>query len=277
MLSLPEYIQPPSGVTAMTIARAVSGASGLTPFVQVYSGAVLPQFIDVGDGLPTPLVSTEQYVWAVSDSRGTTQSDPVMPACTMTTLPDQLSQITLRLFQGFVNSAPLFPGVPRPLLSTQMPQNGFQAMPFIVMNLDLIQQSEVQIGEDVSNPDLNNDWTLYANAKRMWRMTVLSQSADERDWWRDSLLAAWRAMIPTAFQPLGLNVSHSFQANSYTETAEYEGKAPGFYGADLMLELDGVFPVAVLTGYGLIETIVATAELLEGASQSAMVPSASGI
>lgn len=277
LLRMPEYLQPPSGVTQMTLAVAVSGSGGMGSFTTFYSGVTSPVYLDTGEAYPAPLVPTVQYVYQVADSRGTTQTDPVTPACSMTTQPDQLSQVMLRLMQGFVNAVPLQgSGWIRPQLSIQFPRNGLQAMPFIVLNLDLIQQTEVQIGEDVENPDLDNDWTLFANAKRMWRTTVMSASAEERDWWRDSLLAAFRAMIPTAFQPMGYNVSHSFQAASYTDAREWEGHGPGFYGADVMTELDGVFPVAVLTGYGIIREIDSTATFPGGASTSMMVPPASG-
>jgi hypothetical protein len=86
----------------------------------------------------------------------------------------------------------------------------------------------------------------------------MSQDAAERDYYRDTLLALFRILAATAFSPIGINVTHSFQANSYADVNEWEGKIPGFYAADLMLELDGVFPAATLTNYGIIETITAT-------------------
>jgi hypothetical protein len=66
----------------------------------------------------------------------------------------------------------------------------------------------------------------------------------------------FRVLIATAFTPIGYNVSHSFQANSYTDVNEWEGKVPGFYGADLMMELNGIFNTAVLTNYGVIQEFV---------------------
>ena len=261
LLQLPDYVQPPSGVTGMAISIATSGNGGLSGFSLVYSGAVMPVYLDVGDIFPQPLSPTTEYVYAVTDSRGTTQTAPVMPAWTVTTLPDQLSQIFIRLLQGAINSMILPSGFARPTVMAQMPINGWPAMPFIVVNLDLLQQSEVQIGEDVPNPTPDNDWTLFANATRLWRVSILTQASEERDYFRDTLLSTFRAMKVTAFSPLGMNVTHKFQAASYTEVAagKHSASAPGFYGADLLFEIDGVFPTAILTTYGSINQIVGTA------------------
>lgn len=290
MLDLPDYVSPPSGVTDITISIATSGSSGLSAFTGVYSGPPIPKYLDVGDIYPGPLNPTAQYVYQVQDSRGTTQAGPITPAWAIATLPDQLSQIFIRLLQGAVNSMP-YPvnlqaplgttGTQRPQVTTQMPANGLQAMPFIVVNLDLVQQHEVAIGEDVAIPNTDNNWTLFAMAKRLWRVTVMCQSADERDFLRDSLMSAFRAFKAYAFSPLGYNVRHSFQANSYTDVHEWEGHSPGFYGADIMLEIDGVFPVTILTDYGLIGAFdVAMSTQASGsayATTSAIVPSPSGV
>ena len=262
-LEMPEYVDPPSGVTTMLVSIAVSGASGLGAFTQVYSGALLPQFLDVGDIYPQPLDPTTQYVYQVADNRGSTQTLPVVPSWEIETVPDQLTQILIRLVQGAVNSMPLPIGINKTTVTTQMPQNGWQAMPFIIINTDLIQQTETAIGADapVENRGDNN-WTLFCNAKRVWRISILSVDGNERDFYRDTLLAALRVIRATAFAPLGFDVSHSVQAASYTDANEYMGQAPGFYGSDIMYEIDGVFPVTVLTAYGPIATIANTANII---------------
>jgi hypothetical protein len=98
---------------------------------------------------------------------------------------------------------------------------------------------------------------------------VFCQDAQERDFYRDSLLNIFRVLKATVFTPIGYNVSHSYQAASYTDAKEWEGHAPGFYGADLMLEIDGVFNTTVLFNYGVIKeidvgvTLVSNAEIVE--------------
>ena len=278
-LDLPDYVAPPSGVTTMVISTATSGNTGISPWLQIYSGAPSPVWLDVGDLRPTPLDPTTLYLYQVSDNRGTTQTDPVIPNWTCTPTGDQLTALMIRLIQGAVNAMPLLPGIQRTQVTTRMPLNGWQAMPFIIVSPELVQQTEVQIGEDIPTPDKNNNWTLFALVNRVWRITIMSPSDEERDFYRDRLLAAFRVFKAQAFGPLGYDVTHKFQAVSYTDAQEWQGHVPGFYAADLMYELEGVFPVIVLTNYGLIETISTTATIVpppgtQGSSITANVPNA---
>jgi hypothetical protein len=276
-LDMPEYVYPPAGVTDMVISTATSGTIGLSPWLQIYSGATYPVWLDVGDLRPLPLDPATLYVYQVSDSRGTTQTDPVMPSWTCTPTPDQLTALMVRLIQGAVNAMPLLPGMQKTQVTTRMPMNGWQAMPFIIVSPELVQQTEVQIGEDVPTPDQHNNWTMFALVNRVWRITIMSVNDEERDFYRERLLVAFRVFKAQAFAPLGYDVTHRFQAVSYTDSHEWEGHVPGFYAADLMYELEGVFPVVVLTNYGLIETISTTENIYpppgtEGSSITANVP-----
>lgn len=265
-MKFPGYLQSSSGITFMALARAVSGVSGLSAFTPFYSGAPLVSYVDVGDGTAGPLDPATAYVWQVTDDTGSIQLGPLTPAGQLDSAPDQLTNLLIWLLQGALNSLTLPPGFPAPgngqpvKVTTQMPANGLQAMPFIVVNLDLIQQSEVALGED-ANFSPTNEWTLFVNAKRMWRVTVVCQSAMERDFYRDNLLIIFRVLKATVFGPIGYGVTHSFQANSYTDAKEWEGMVPGFYGADLMLELDGVFNTTVLTNYAVIQAITVNATI----------------
>lgn len=257
---MPGYLVPPSGVTSMTLSRAVSGSTGIGPWTRLYGGPPLPVYVDAGDSLPNPLAANLNYVWRVTDSTGTTQVGPLAPASSVASGPDYLTNLFIRLLQGGVNNLTFPPTIPPPVggpprITLEMPQQGWQAMPFIVVNLDLIQQTEVGIGEDVVNPTPGNDWTLWSNAKRVWRVSVFSADAQERDFFRDSILTIFRVLKATVFSQIGLNVSHSFQAASGTDAKEWEGHTPGFYYADIMLEMDGVFNATVLTAYGIVERI----------------------
>ena len=164
--------------------------------------------------------------------------------------------LLIRLLQAAINNLTLPPGIPPAQVMTRMPANGWTAMPFVVVNLELIQQSDTEIGEDFANPGNDNVWTLFANARRIWRVTVQSQSAEERDYYRDTLLAIFRILYVSPYSYIGLNVEHSFQAVSYTSVEEWQDVIPGFYCADLLLELDGLFPATVVTNYPIIQNIV---------------------
>jgi hypothetical protein len=160
-----------------------------------------------------------------------------------------MTPLLIRLLQVALNNLPRPDGIGVVQITTRMPVNGWQAMPCIVVNLYLIKQSEVEIGEDVENPLPDNTWTLWVNATRTWRVTILSSAVDERDYYRDALLSVFRVLKATVFSQIGQNVRHSFQAESYASVDEMNGIIPGFYGADLLLTLDGVFPAALMTNY----------------------------
>lgn len=255
LLEFPGYFPVLPRATELTISRSIDGSGVWTV---IYDGPPVGVFLDVGDGSPKPLDPTTAYLWQAEDYSGTAVVGPLTPASTFINLPDQLTQILIRALQGAINSMTLPTGIQRPQITIKMPQNGWQAMPFIVVNVDLIQQTEVAMGESVINPTPDNNWTLFANAKRVWRVTIMSQDAEERDFYRDTLLAVFRVLKATAFGPIGLDVSHTFQAVSYSSAQEWEGVTPGFYAADLMLEINGVFPAAVLTNYPVILQIEST-------------------
>jgi hypothetical protein len=262
-LSMPSYLQPPSGTGTVTISRAVSGSAGLSAFTQLYSGAPLLTWIDAGDMLAGPLLSGAAYVWQVADNHGTTQTAPTVPSSTLQTKPDALTQLMLRLLQagvdGLSGSRPA--GINGVLVSTAMPSGGLRSLPLMILNLDLIQQEQTQIGQDIDNPDGSNIWTIWVNAKRVWRVSVFGRNPTERDFYRDSVIAMWQVWHSSVFAPIGLNVSHRFQAASGTDVSESEGLSPGFYYADIMLELDGAFDVAVLDSFGPVGTFGAVVAL----------------
>ena len=260
-LDMPDYLVPPSGVTNMVLSRAVSGATGLGTFTQLYSGAPQPLYFDLGDSLPGPLSPATAYVYQVADSTGTTQIGPVVPAPSLQPQADPLTQMFLRLLQAGISNLTLPPGFgTAPQVTTKMPQGGLQALPLIVVNLDLIQQSEIGIGTNVVNPNAGNQWTIWVNATRVWRVSVLSQDVEERDFYRDALISIWQVLLATVFDQLAESVTRDVQAASGTESSEWVGQTPGFYYADIMMHFDGVLNTTIITGYGLIEKFAVTVE-----------------
>lgn len=263
-IDLPDYLEQLNGVTDMVLSRAVSGSTGLGAFTMLYSGAVKPIWIDAGDALPEPLDMATSYVWRVADSTGTSQVGPLMPVSSVAPQPDDFTALFIRLMQATVNGLTLPVGWARPQVTTKMPQGGWAAMPFIVVNLDLFQQTDTGIGQGVINPDKNNIWDIWIDAKRVWRVSILCQDAEERDFFRLALVAAFQTILPTVFAPIGMDVRHSIQASSGTDVSEAEGKAPGFYYCDIMMEVDGSFNVAIVTGYGVIPGFAVTATTAPG-------------
>lgn len=258
LLQMPGYFTTAAIAAAGTVilSRAVSGASGLGAFTQLYAGRPIGAWVDAGDLLPSPLLAGNGYVYQLVDQTGAVQVGPAFPASALVQpATDSLTELFIRLIQGGIGNLALPAGINPVQVTTQMPLGGWQALPFIVVNMDLVQQQDTMIGEDVLNPDANNNWTIPVYAKRMWRITVLSRNAKERDFYRDSLIAIWRVLKATVFAQIGLDMRHDFQAASGTDVNEWEGKAPGFYYADVMCTIEGAYDNIILTNYLVIKEI----------------------
>ncbi len=273
-LQMPGWLPPGPDQGPVTIARAVSGSAGLSPFTTLYTGAASGawSWIDAGDNLPAPLMPGSGYVYQVTDNTGTTQIGPVYPAPTFFNDPDRLTQLFIRLLQAGVNNLTLPQGISPVQVTQQMPQGGFQALPYIIVNLDLIQQYQTGIGQDVENPNSQGVWDIAVNATRVWRVSVMARNALERDFYRDTLLGMFQILLATVFLPLGLDVHHDFQAASGTDAREWEGKNPGFYYAELIFKISGTFTINILTLPLYINTITATATLPDSTTQEIQVP-----
>jgi hypothetical protein len=254
-----------SAESPMTLSRAVSTDGVLSAFTQLYTGNAVALFIDVGDGLPKPLGAGTAYVYEVTDASGSTvRTDPVLPTGAILIEPDGMTALLIRLLQAGVTNMTLLPGIAPANVSNAMPITGFPILPFVVVNLDLIQQENVPIGQNTEQPDGNNVWTVASYAKRIWRVSVLARTAAERDFYRDGLIAIFQSLLGSVFSALGSNMSHRFQAASGQTSDEYQGKSPGFYFADIMMEVLGVFNTSIETSFGLIETIITNAGLPDG-------------
>lgn len=163
-----------------------------------------------------------------------------------------MNALLMRLIQAALDNLVLPAGIQPAVAMIRMPVNGWPAMPFININLEHIQQTETEIGGDFENPTANNIWTLFVMARRTWRLTVTTPSAEERDFYRDTLLAVLRILDATVFSAIGLNVTHSVQAASFPVARERDGQVPGFYCADILLQTDGTFTTSVTTDYPVI-------------------------
>jgi hypothetical protein len=264
LLNFPGYLMPASGVAPMMLSRAVSGVSGIGAYTTIFSGTLGPVYVDVGFDNPIsgaaalPLVPSSGYVYSLTDATGTAMLGPVYPVGVVVPPNDPLTALLIRLLQAGVNNLALPPGYGPIQITGKMPQNGLQALPLIVVNLDLLEQEETGIGQDVPKAESNNIWSIWINAKRTWRVSILSQDAEERDFYRTAIISLWQVLLATVFDQIGLNTTRKIIAASGTMAGDSEGKSPGFYYSDIMLTADGVLNTNVITNYGLIETITAT-------------------
>jgi hypothetical protein len=230
----------------------VSGVSGIGAYTRLYTGQPLAAWVDAGDMLPAPLLATTGYVYQLADSNGTVTTPALYPVSSLQTADSSQTQLLIRLIQAGVNNLTLPAGINTVQVTTQMPLGGWQALPFIIVNLDLLQQQDTMIGEDVVNPNAQNIWTIPTWAKYLWRISILSRSAAERDYYRDQIVAICRVLKATVFPQIGSNMRHDVQASSGVDVDEWTGKQPGFYYADIMFGVEGALEALVITNYGTI-------------------------
>lgn len=258
----------------VTLARAVSGATGLGTFTTLYSGTpyvsqldssgnpIPTLYLDTGDQLPSPLLPGTLYVYSLTDANGTAQTPPFNPAVSINLQPEPLTQIMIRLLQAGINS--LVPssfnsnGGKIPQVLHDMPLAGFPAMPFVTVNCDLVQQEEIPIGQNVQQPDKSGNWTIGGFAKFVYRISVFANNSPERDFYRDAVIGIFNAILQSVFVPLGKNIRHRYQAANGQVAQDNTLQIPGFYYSDVMLEFEGVMNIVVTATYGLIAEIIFT-------------------
>jgi len=239
---------------AYTLSRSVSGG----PFMQIGSGTDLAVFLDVGENLPGPLDPTLPYAYQLTDINGTVTSTPVTPASNVTLEIEPLMMVIQRLLQGAINgmvaAGTLPPGIKAPdKVLLAMPIGGLPSFPIITINLDLLQQEEVPIGQSFLRTDSAGDYILHGFAKRIYTISVLCADAITRDFYREAIVRWWLLFAATVFNQIGQNITHRYQVAS-GQVAKDE-KAPGFYYADMMVQINGTLNAKVSPGFGLIETI----------------------
>lgn len=279
----PEVI-PTGGAIALTfatasgqvsISRATSGVSGLSAWTVLSSGAasgplgplgVNGYYLDAGDQLPGPLSAAAQWVYEITDSTGTTQTQAITPVAAITIEPDPILAIVMRLLQaGLQNIAPPA-GILMPRIMLAMPLDNAPALPLIVIAPEQDAMMEQPIGVDVPKPDSQNVWQIMDLQKHVLRVSILSLNAVERDYYKNAVISIFKVLLGAVLGPLGQDVRHGYMAASYQQTKEHIDQVPGFYGCDVMLEITGQFNVVVTTTYGIIAEIT-----LQGSEEGTVV------
>lgn len=300
MPTLMGEIVPTGGAIALTLTTAISGAinlsratsglpagSGLSAFTTLYSGApfatkLMPDgdpfetpYIDTGDLLPAPLNPAQLYVYQLTDVNGSVQTPPLLPAVELNIQQEPLTQMLIRLLQAGINS--LTPssfnvsGGKIPQVLYDMPLAGFPPMPFVTVNLEILEQREIPIGQNVQNTDSVGNWTITGFARFLYRISVFANSSQERDFYRDAVIGIFRGILQSVFVPLGKDVRHSFMSTTGQVVKDKIQEIPGFYYSDVMLEFQGTFNTLITITYGLINTINFTATTPDGTTIEAQV------
>lgn len=252
----------------VTLSRAVSGSGGLSSFTTIYSGAPLSDtgetcfYLDFGDASPGPLLAGQLYVYRLTDVSGTDQSLPAMTASSVDIEWIDYEAMIVALLQGAVNTITLPPGVQKARVLSAMPLAGNPPLPLIFLNQDIVAQQYVPIGADDEKvgdlrPGRTNVWTQTEIDRHLVRLTVLSLSASERNFYRDFVRAVVRVVFAYAFSQFGASIEHSSEAVSYQEVDQTNLMIPGFYAADVLMEFVATDNIKIVTNYQLINTITA--------------------
>lgn len=256
---------PIGGVTTLTINGAVSGvftleraASGMA-FSTIASGTgICPTFfVDLGEGLPAPLDPTQLYQYRYTDPSGQTITPFISPSAILDVEADPFTQIMIRLIQAGLNSLTIPNGFTKPQVTHAMPLGGQIPLPLIVVNQDLMQQAEPPIGQSQPLQILQNqpNYIIEGMAKRIYRISVLSDNAVERSFFRDQVVGIFVAAYQPIFSQLGLDIEHRWQVSTGQVASDVTGKMPGFYFSEILLEFTGIFNVSISSSYGFIAQI----------------------
>lgn len=260
----------------MTLARAVSGVSGLSAFTSLYSGLPIQFYVDCGDLLPGPLSPSTLYVYELVDENGTLVTSPTTPALSFSPQIEPLTALLIKMLQGAVNALAVPNNVSKVTVLQAMPIVGVPPMPFITVNLDVIQQDQIPIGQQVPiYQDLGNGTvvaTIAGYCHRMFKISILADNAVERDFYRDMMPGFLEIFATYVLAQAGLNNEHKYQIASGQVAKDPVGKAPGFYFADVMLEFSGNLNITVSTNYGLIEHIDFKAVAPDGVVTEIILP-----
>lgn len=260
---------------AVTLTRAISGASGLSSLTTLYSGSPLSEtgetcfYLDIGDGTVGPLEGGKLYFYTLTDINGAATAGPMAPPSSVTLEEANYTQIVIAILQGACNTATLPEGVKRARVMNAMPLQGVPPLPMIFVNPEIVAQEEIPIGADdehvgdLRQPATENVWTQTEQDHHMFRITCMSLNAAERDFYRTFIIATLRIAIAYAFSQFGADTKRSLEATSYQEVDSPQGMVPGFYAVDVLMSFTAVGNVKVTTSYGLIETILGTFTQIE--------------
>jgi len=270
-----------TGVGAqMTVGRSVGTSGG--PYTALYSGSPVYFYIDAGDGLPTPLSSGSNYYWNFTDSAGSIVVGPLQPTSSIIYNPESLTSVIIRCIQAGISNITAPAGIKPATVMHSMPLGNFPPLPLISVALRSQEQENNGIGQTARWPiaQENNVWAMPALARKIWMISILAREVDTRDYYRKVVLDILEAMLPDIFTGLGSNVTNSFLVSSGTETDEVHGIAPGFYYADIMMELTGLFNVSVQLNYppvvGILLSATASGLTVFGETPAQFNPSYTG-
>jgi hypothetical protein len=269
--SLKYTVAPTGGIIVLEPASSAEFSTWmLTRYLSVsgsaVSGTVLAQgaagqsplqvFVDIGDGTNLPLDPGSLYVYELSTEMGSAQTPPLSPACSILIEQDSVNHILFRALQSGVAALRIpaaFKNTPRVLHAMPLTGAGLPALPAITFNETLLQQQDVPIGQDVDSDWQDNQYQIATQSVRHFTTFVMASTVQEREFYRDAVIAIFSSILGPVLEKIGTNVSHRFQVSS-SQLVDRNAE-PGFYFAEILLEFTGLYSVGIRTSYGVIEHI----------------------
>lgn len=247
--------------SGMTLSRSDGGSGVSAPWMQIYTGVPTPIFIDVGDGLMTPLSSGTSYYYKIDDDEGPLISAPVTPILQLNIQQEPMTPMIMKLLQAGIDNLV----VPSPINKATrvlhaMPLGGLPTLPIITINMDMVQQVAVPIGQSVEKVSPDGVWTISGLINRVYHMTVLADNPEDREFYKDAVVAIMQSIIASVMVPIGDDVSHKFQAAAGQVANDPSGMGPGFYYADILWTFEGNYNISIDPVYGSVNVINVTAQ-----------------
>lgn len=275
MLSASGAVAPFGGVVVLSVTGIAGGP--LTTSRAFGSGAYTlidscPQpggytvVVDYGDGLQGPLPNDAgTYNYLIQDSATGVYVTGLVPVAQVEVDNDWLDETVMRCIQaGLANlvltpaqQTQLPPGYKPPAVLFEMPRVGFPPLPFVFITPMTMRQAHTQIGQDVAPVYSTPGRQLQTNSvqvTRTWRHSIYARTASEREFYRDAVLGLWQVMLQSVLQPLASDLHHTFMVHSMQDSSGHDMQ-PGFYLADILYSVDGMFNVGIIPTYGVIEAV----------------------
>jgi hypothetical protein len=247
--------------SSWNLTRYVVDGSTLTDPVQLWDGGsdAIPVYIDLGDGgtQNVPLSPLSLYSYEFSTSTGSVSTETLCVSGTIVLEPDHMTKVMARAMQAGLAALSLpTQFTQRPSFSYAMPVSTPLRFPIVVMNLDLLQQQQIPIGQGIPAEIVNGLYNVPAQALRRYVLRVYTTNVDERDFYRDAIIGIFSSILVPLFQQIGQDVNHSYQAANGQIVGDQ--MQPGAFYAEIALQFSGLYNVGVSPYFPLIEHITST-------------------
>ena len=268
MIAVTGSIAPTGGVVILTVSGISGGplvysrSFGSGAYTTIYTvenpSSSYDVFVDYGEGLQGPLPSNQgNYNYQVTDVSGTAYASGLAPYQSLQVNPDFATVLVERSIEAGLMALSLPQGYNRPVIRHEMPKDGFLPLPFVTINQIMMAQTRTQIGQDVPatliGPAGVQNQTLAIMAKRTWRIEIFTKTAGEREYYRDAILSIFASMLASIFQPLSLDMNHSFMVHSDQRVGK--DMDPGFYFSDILYTTEGIYNVGLQANYTPVNNI----------------------